>query len=63
MDGFILTHICNTLASSGVRTPYRVYFDLCLPVIIVDYPCIVDNDVDSAECLLRFLESLWNDKQ
>jgi hypothetical protein len=38
--------------------PYHIDVDFFLPVIIVDYPCVVDNDVDSAKCLFRFLEGL-----
>jgi hypothetical protein len=38
-------------------TPYHVYVDFSLPVFFVDCPCVVDSDVDIAECLFRFLES------
>jgi hypothetical protein len=43
--------------------PYHIDFYFCLPLIFADYACVVDDDVDSAECPFGFVEGLCNSRQ
>jgi hypothetical protein len=62
MDAFITAYISNSFANN-VLIPYHIDFYFCLPPFFAAYACVVDNDVDSAECLFGFLEGLCNKRE
>jgi hypothetical protein len=62
MEAFITAYNSNSFANY-VLIPYHIEFYCNLPPIFPDYACVFDNDVDNAECLFGFLESLCNKKQ
>jgi hypothetical protein len=62
MDAFIKAYNSSSFANN-VLIPYHIDIYFCLPPIFADYACVVYNDVDSAECLFGFFESLCNKRK